>query len=64
MSIWKDVSINNGVKCLSHSNYTRIGTLGSILILNRIIKLQGILSKLFIMSILGTNQDTRELIFF
>jgi hypothetical protein len=58
MSIWKHVPINNGLKCLSYSNYIRIGTPESVFILNGIIKLQGILSKLFIMSILGTNQDT------
>jgi hypothetical protein len=63
MSNRQHVTQNNDVTYLSYSKYWQLRTQGTIYILNGFSDLQGILSKLFMLSILGTTLHTVKLIF-
>jgi hypothetical protein len=64
MSNRQHVAQNNDVICLSCSKYSKLGAPGRIFILIRFNNLQGILSKLFMGSILGRRLFTYGIILF
>ena len=64
MSNWQHVTQNNEVNCLLNDKYLSGCSQGRIYILSRINGLRNILSKLFIVSVLGTRLHSGEEIFF
>jgi hypothetical protein len=63
MSNLQHVAQNNEVIYLLYSKYPAVCVVGIIFIPNRFSDLGGILSKLFIVSVLGTRLHTVEVIF-